>query len=473
MKLKVKVNGKIVVFEIDTGTYETVISKKTKDSVFKNVNVTKVNKQLYCYDERAIKPLGSLENLRVFLDGKDYELSCFVFEGTGPPLIGRRWLATFGLWPLKEFAKSSIFKINEIEKSIVDEFSTLFGNSPGCFNMGKLRIHVKENTKPVALKTRHVPYAMKVLIERELDRLQTSGHIMPVEVSEWATPIVPIVKKDGTVRICGDFKLTLNPSVIINKNPLPRIEDIFAAMQGGEKFSELDMPHAYMQIPVYKDCQTFLTITTHQGLFKYTRMPEGVSTCPGEFQGMMENIIKGIPNTISYLDNIYVTRSNDAGHIKNLKEVCRRMENAGLRINKNKCSFLKQKIEILGHVIDRNGLHKAYSKVKAILEAPRPANKKQAQSLLGLVNFYAKFIKDRAVQLKNLYECTGKETFEWTENCEKEFKWIKKEIVSPTVLAHYDPNRELILACDASDYGLSAVLSHKYGDGTERPIAFA
>ncbi|XP_058796647.1 uncharacterized protein K02A2.6-like [Phymastichus coffea] len=473
MRLKLKIYNKIVEFEIDTGTYETVMSKITKDKFFGDIKLVEQKRNLFCYDDRVIKPLGSLENFKVEFNNKNFKLSCFVFKGTGPPLIGRRWLAMFGLWPLREFSNFSMFNINSVESSITNEFKILFGNTPGCFNKEELNIHLKENTTPTALKTRHVPYAMKKLIEQELDRLNRLGHIIPVEVSEWATPIVPIVKKNGTVRICGDFKLTLNPSVIVNKNPLPRIEDIFAAMQGGEKFSELDMPHAYMQIPVKKECQQFLTITTHQGLYRYTKMPEGVSTCPGEFQGIMENIIRGIPNTISYLDNIYVTGSNDIEHLENLKEVCKRMENAGLRINKEKCNFMKDKIDILGHVIDKNGLHKAYSKVKAVLEAPQPENKKQIQSFLGLVNFYAKFLPNRANKLKNLYECAGKEKFVWSKKCEEEFKWVKKEIVSPTILPHYDQKKELILACDASVYGLSAVLSHKFDDGTERPIAFA
>ena len=134
---------------------------------------------------------------------------------------------------------------------------------------------------------------------------------------------------------------------------------------------------------------------------------------------------------------------------------------------------MKPRIDVLGFAIDKDGLHKSKSKINAIINAPRPTNEKELASLLGLVNFYARFLKNRSVKLKPLYDLLNKEKEKWDGKCESAFKWLKNELISPNFLAHYAPNEEILLACDASDYGLSAILSHRYKDGSERPIAYA
>lgn len=116
-----------------------------------------------------------------------------------------------------------------------------------------------------------MPHAVKPLLEKEIDRLIDLKHLQPVEVSEWATPIVPVFKSNDAIRICGDFKLTVNPQIVLDGYPLHTIDDIFFALRGGISFSELDLFHAYMQFPVDESCRDILTIVTHKGLFRYTR----------------------------------------------------------------------------------------------------------------------------------------------------------------------------------------------------------
>lgn len=160
-------------------------------------------------------------------------------------------------------------------------------------------------------------------------------------------------------------------------------------------------------------------------------------------------------------------------HVENLRRVCERLTEHGLRLNKDKCDFMKDRIEVLGYVISKDGLHKAVSKVKAMYEAPRPENTKQLISFLGLINFYARFIENRSDKLRPLFDCANKPNFVWNKECEEAFRWVKNEMISSKVLAHYDPDEQLVLACDASHYGLSAILSHRYKDRSEKPIAFA
>lgn len=186
-------------------------------------------------------------------------------------------------------------------------------------------------------------------------------------------------------------------------------------------------------------------------------MTEGTAPAPGEFQQIMDECLQRISNTIAYINNIFVTGPTNEEHMENVRLVCKRLEERDLRLNKNKCDCFKNRIEVLEFVIDKNGLHKAKSKVKAMYEAPRPENSKQLASFLGLINFYARFLAHRADKLKPLFDCANREKFGWNDECEEAFCWVKNEMIPARVLAHYDPNERLVLACDASDYGLSAI----------------
>lgn len=297
--------------------------------------------------------------------------------------------------------------------------------------------------------------------------------MQPVEVSEWATPIVAVFKSNGNIRICGDFKMTVSPHIVADRYPLHTIDEIFSVLQGGQSFSELDLAHAYMQFPVDESCREPLTIITHKGLFRYKNIPEGISPAPADVQRKMDECLAGIDGTIAYLDNIYVTGSIPEEHIKNLEEVCERLQKCGLRFNVEKCKTMQDKLEVLGFEIDKEGLHKSKSKVDAMVNAPQPKNIKELESFLGLVTFYARFLENRSGKLKSLYDLANAKEFVWNKECDVAFNWVKHELISPRVLAHFDPNEQIVMACDASKHGLSTILSHKYKDGTEKPIAYA
>lgn len=398
----------------------------------------------------------------------------------GPTIIGRQWLKALKMWPLKvttETARDDILQqitTNNMRKKLLNQVPQLFGPGKGEYNVSKRKLMMRENARPIAMKARKVPFALMPKVEQEIERLKSLGHLEKVKVSEWATPIVPVIKKDGSVRICGNFKLTVNPQLIVDKHPLPLIDEIFAAMSTGEKFSQIDLKHTCMQIPVDEASRNLLTIVTHKGLYRIrTKLTEGIASGPGGFQRIIEQSLAGIKRCIAYLDNVFITGRDDNEHLNTLIVTCTRLQQYGFKVNLDKCDLFKDRLNILGHVIDRKELHKAKDKIRAIIEAPRPANFKELSSFIGLITYYARFFPDRSVKLKSLYDCVKQSEFQWTPECEQAFRWVKTELTSPRVLAHYNANEQIILACDASNYGVSAILSHKYKDGTERPIAFA
>ena len=130
------------------------------------------------------------------------------------------------------------------------------------------------------MRTRPVPYVLRKGIEAELERLENQGTIKPVECSDWAIPIVPIVKSDSSVRICGDYKLTVNKASRMDSFPIPKVDELLAKL-AGQKYSELDLSHAYEQILLDESSSEIATINTHRGLFQYQRLPYGISSAPG------------------------------------------------------------------------------------------------------------------------------------------------------------------------------------------------
>ena len=216
-----------------------------------------------------------------------------------------------------------------------------------------------------------------------------------------------------------------------------------------------------------------MAINTHKGLFQYNRLPFGVSAAPSIFQRIMEILLQGLPRVCLYLDDILVTGQSDQELLTNLSVVLQKLAAAGMKLKPDKCFFILQEVEYLGHKISANGLEPTQEKGWAIVEAPAPRNVAQLKSFLGMLNYYGKFLPNLSTCLAPLYSLLQKRShWSWGTKQHKAFEEAKALLVSSHMLTHYDPTKPLILACDASPYGIGAVLSHRVGDD-ELPTAFA
>lgn len=215
-------------------------------------------------------------------------------------------------------------------------------------------------------------------------------------------------------------------------------------------------------------------MNTHKGLYRYNRLPFRVSSAPSIFQRTMENLLQGIKGVSVYIDDILITGSTTEEHLQTLDKVLERLETAGLKLNKLKCFFLRPYIEYLGHIIDQDGLHPTKEKVQAIQEAPKPQNVGELRSFFGIINYYNRFLPKLSSKLAPLYRLLQKDVkWTWGTEQDKAFEAAKRALQDDSLLVHYDESKPLILACDASQYGLGAVLSHVMEDGQERPVAYA
>ena len=468
------VQGKPLVMELDTGAALSVISESTYLTTWSKDERPPLKPSqalLRTYSGENLVVCGEI-TVSVQYKKQEKQLTLQVLKSEGPTLLGRDWLKHIVLdWKslknIKQAAKNRL-------ELLLEENAEVFKDELGSLKDVKVHIHVKTDAQPHFCKPRQVPYSMRSKVEAELQRLQDTGVIEPVPYSDWAAPIVPVLKRDNSVRICGDYKLTLNREATPDVYPLPKIEDLFANLSGGESFSKLDLAHAYQQLHLDEESKKYTTINTSRGLFQYNRLPFGVSCAPAVFQKTMETLLQGIPGVCSYLDDILVTGNTEAEHLDNLGSVLRKLKSAGMRLKREKCYFMMSEVEYLGHKLSSKGLQPADDKVRAISQAPAPTNITQLKSFLGLVSYYSKFLPNTATTLAPLYKLLHKDiTWTWGREQQQAFELVKKQLISDPVLSHYSPDQKLLLPCDASPYGVGAVLSHQMEDGSEKPIAFA
>ena len=248
--------------EIDTGAAVSVISETNFKKLWPTGSITlkDTNAYLCTYTGERVAVIGTCD-VNVSSMGTKAVLPLIVVPGTHSTLLGRNWLTRLPVdWgPLKQVRYSTL-------ENVVQQHPQLFDEGLGTIKGTKARVFLNEGTAPKYFKARAVPFAIRDKVEQELQRLQESDIIFPVEFSEWATPIVPVVKGDGTIRICGNYKVTLNDNIKVDKYPLPQIDDLLTKLAGGKCFTKLDMSHAYQQIELEADSKEFFTINTHKGI---------------------------------------------------------------------------------------------------------------------------------------------------------------------------------------------------------------
>lgn len=477
---------------IDTGAVVTVMPD---DVYFKNFHTVETkledcNIKLKTYTGEQMNVLGQFQANVITEEGDSLLLPIVVIESSGhqqPTLLGRNWLQKLRLdWSLKksEPAANEVLNVNapngktvpifDLGKRIKEKYASVFDNTIGEIKKMSVDLVLKEDAKPIFCKARNVPFALRSAVESELENLKKNGIIYPVTQSEWCSPIVVVPKNNGGVRICGDFKVTINGWLRTDHYPLPNPEDIFAKISGSKLFSKLDLTAAYNQLRVNESSQPLLTINTHLGLFRYARLPFGVNNAGALFQSTMDKILSGMEGTVCYLDDILIFSKNNTDMSLKVDAVLKRLSDYGVKVNTSKSEFFQKSLNFLGHRIDERGIHQTTELTKAITDAPRPEDVTQLRSFLGLVNFYGKFLPNLSTLLHPLYRLlTNDIKWSWCSVCENAFKQCKQLLLKDNVLMPFDPNLEIIVTCDSSNYGIGSVIAHILPDGSERPIAFA
>ena len=260
-----KVNGQNLQMELDTGSVMSTLPFQKYKELFPKTPLVKTEAILKTYSGERLTPEGKLY-VRMEHNNHVKDLTLYVVDTHGPALFGRDWLHQIQLdWKLI----CSIAHMQPTQgtqkrlERLLEDYSEVFQDGVGTLKSTKANLTLKEGSQPKFCKARPVPYAIKPKVEEvELKHLEREGIIHKVKFSDWATPVVTVVKPNGTVRICGDYRNTINPQ--LEEYPLPRIDDIFAKLAGGQSFTKIDLKQAYHQMELDENSQEYLMINTHQ-----------------------------------------------------------------------------------------------------------------------------------------------------------------------------------------------------------------
>lgn len=327
---------------------------------------------------------------------------------------------------------------------------------------------------PLRQRPYRVSSAERNLIDEQVNEMLEKGVIRP-SCSSWASPVVLVKKKDGTVRFCIDFR-RLNKITQKDVYPMPRIDDALDCLQGSNYFSSIDLRSGYWQVPMAESSKDKTAFATPDGLFEYNVMPFGLCNAPATFERMMDNVLRGLKWKVClrYLDDVVVFSQTFEEHLRRLDNILSALSKAGLQLNTKKCRFASRSIRVLGHIVSKEGIQPDPDKIRAVSHFPHPQSVKDVRSFLGLCSYFRRFVRGFACLAEPLYRLLNKNTtFSWSSECEQSFDKLKHLLTSDPILRHFDSSAPIELHTDASGFGLGAVLTQKKEGYTSYVVAYA
>ncbi|GJS33288.1 putative reverse transcriptase domain-containing protein [Tanacetum coccineum] len=358
------------------------------------------------------------------------------------------------------------------EVPIVQDFPEVFPEDlPGIppTRQVEFQIDLIPGAAPVARAPyRLAPSEMKELSD-QLKELSDKGFIRPSS-SPWGAPVLFVKKKDGSFRMCIDYR-ELNKLTVKNRYPLPRIDDLFDQLQGSSIYSKIDLRSGYHQLRVREEDIPKTAFRTRYGHYEFQVMPFGLTNAPAVFMDLMNRVCKPYLDkfVIVFIDDILIYSKNKQEHAEHLKLILELLKKEQLYAKFSKCEFWIPKVQFLGHVIDSQGIHVDPAKIESVKDWASPKSATEIRQFLGLAGYYRRFIEGFSKIAKPMTKLTQKKIkFEWSDKAEAAFQLIKQKLCSAPILALPEGNEDFIAYCDASIKGLGAVLMQR-----EKVIAYA
>ncbi|XP_061514505.1 uncharacterized protein K02A2.6-like [Anopheles gambiae] len=412
--VEVTIDGHPLHMELDTGAPCGIISEAKLKTIKKQFHLLPSERHFSSYSGHSITCLGRLP-VNVAMGSANRKLNVYVVSRTSEPLFGREWIAQFS----DQIDINSMFAPNVSVQSVTDtepsaiqksklndlleNFREVFSDTPGKLIGPPAKVHLKPGATPIFSKAREVPLSLRERYAAEINKKIAAGFYERVDYSEWASPTHIVVKMNGNIRITGNYKPTVNPRMIVDEHPIPKVEDIFNKLKGDAFFCHLDLTDAYTHLPIDDDFKHVLTLNTvTHGLIRPTRAVYGAANIPAIWQRRMESVLQDLNNVVNFYDDIIVAAANFDNLLETLKATLQKLKDNGLRLNRAKCVFAVPSLECLGHKIDRHGLHKSDKHIAAIRDAPRPNTPEELQLFLGKATYYSSFIPNLSTRDRSL-----------------------------------------------------------------------
>ncbi|XP_031349038.1 uncharacterized protein K02A2.6-like isoform X3 [Photinus pyralis] len=391
--INVNIDGHDIKMELDTGAPCAIMSKQCLDSINPNLPLKKSDRQFSSYTKHSINCIG-ITSVRVTVGKTSRTLDLYVVEENYDSLFGREWIRAFvneinfiQLFSSRDQLHTISSKVPQLSReqqqqisNLLSQYDDIFSNTAGKLSGPPAQVHLKADAAPVFVRAREIPLALRSIYAKEIDDKIAAGFFERVDYSEWASPTHVVVKKNGNIRITGNYKPTVNPRMIIDEHPIPKAEHIFARMKHSKLFCHLDITDAYTHLAVDDKFREVLTLNTPtHGLICPTRAIYGSANIPAIWQRRMETVLKDLLNVVNFFDDILVFAESFEQLLRTLQATLDRMRQHGLRLNRSKCVFATNSVEFLGHKIDERGIHKSDSHIRAIRDAPKPSTPEELE----------------------------------------------------------------------------------------------
>lgn len=447
-----QIGGVEVPLLIDSGSKCNILTDKTWNHL--KTHAVQITNQQQSTDRvfmaygstNPLKVLGSFE-ANIIIGSVGHEATFYVIKDGTRDLLGKE--TAIKLKVLKMGVS-----VNSISEGPFPKFKDI-----------KLKIAVNETVTPIIQPYRRIPIPLENKINSKIDELVAKDIIEPVDKpASWVSPIVPILKSNGEVRICVDMRCA-NKAIIRENHPLPTMAQLIPKFRKATLFSKLDIREAFHQVEISEDSRNITTFITGKGLFRYKRLMFGISCAPEHFQKILERMLLPCEGVINFIDDIIVFGSDEHEHNTRLQNVLEVLKQNNVLLNEEKCIYKTDRIEFIGHELTPGGIKPLDKYIKGIEDFREPKTIEEIQSFLGLINFIGKWIPNLATLTEPLRELLRLKlhkntdiTKYWKQEQNKSFLELKKSLGSIKTLGYFDICDQTQVIADASPFGLGAVL---------------
>ena len=377
---------------------------------------------------------------------------------------------------LSDKEKERVYRMLWNRRETLSQGDEDFGNS----KLPEFKIVLSDDT-PIYQRPRQFPPPITKEIEEQCDELERIGVIEPSE-SAWNSPIVPVRKPDGKLRMCIDYR-RVNEVTVKDRFPMRVVSECVYSMNGKKFFTKMDLVRGYYQMPIAEDSRPITAFSTAKKHYQFRNLSFGLANAPAVFQRAMNVVLSGFPreNVLVFIDDILIVSETLEEHMRLVDAVLKKLEEVGVKVKVSKCEWFAKEVEFLGHKVSETGLKKADKFVDKVREFPKPRTVRELKGFLGLVEFGRKFIKDCSGIAKPLTEWTGKKkstVLRWNERMDSAFESLREEVAKDVELAYpdYDLNASMLeVYTDASGVSMGGCLMQDHvvnGIVQKRVIAY-
>jgi len=416
-------------------------------------------------------------SVKSFVDSKEDSMGILHYPDVIKPPLDRQGLPEALVKLMEDTAKELDEKQLDLAEKLISSMQDTFMDPSTPLKGTSAVVHYIDtgDHRPIRIPPRRIAPGKREIIEKEVAKMLEAGVIRNSN-SPWSSPVVLVKKTDGSTRFCIDYR-KLNDITRKNSYPLPRIDDHLEALNGKKWYCTLDLASGYWQIKMNEADKEKTAFASHVGLYEFNFMPFGLTNAPATFQALMENVLDGLLKKacLLYLDDIIVFGDTFEEVYDNLTQVLLRLRKYNLKLKAKKCSLFKRSVKFLGHVVSEDGIACNPDKVKAVAEITAPKDRTGVRAILGLGNYYRRFIKNYCLITHPMQQLTHQDKpFIWTPEHDESLRKLKDALTSAPVLAYPDCSDDatFIVDTDASDYQIGGVLSQMQ-NGQEKVIMYA